>query len=221
MTARRIPDGEPGRAAAALALEAGEVVAIPTDTVYGLAVSLTAADGIDRLFAAKGRPRDRAIGVIVADLAQAAAIAHLNPAADALAAAFWPGGLTLVLDARHEAGLPETLSGGRPTIGVRVADHPAPRALAARCGPLPTTSANRTGEPEARDAAEIEERLGAAVAVILDGGPAHGGPASTVVDATGPVPRILRAGAVPAERIEAVLAAAGLSGPIPGPDMGR
>jgi tRNA A37 threonylcarbamoyladenosine synthetase subunit TsaC/SUA5/YrdC len=96
------------------------------------------------------------------------------------------------------------------TIGVRVPDHPAPRALAAVLGPLPTTSANVSGEPDARDAREIADRLGDALALVLDGGPIHGGLASTVVDCTGERPVIRRVGAIPTHEIARVLEQAGL-----------
>jgi tRNA threonylcarbamoyl adenosine modification protein (Sua5/YciO/YrdC/YwlC family) len=103
--------------------------------------------------------------------------------------------------------LPAALTGGAATIGLRVPDHDAPRALARAVGPLPTTSANVSGIPEAHTAAEILEQLGDAIALVLDGGPAHGCPPSTVVDCTVDPPRVLRAGAVPVEAIEAALAA--------------
>jgi tRNA threonylcarbamoyl adenosine modification protein (Sua5/YciO/YrdC/YwlC family) len=145
-----------------------------------------------------------------------AEIAELNPAAAALARAFWPGGLTLVLPLRADRSLPPALGGDasitHPTVGLRVPDHEAPRALARAVGPLPTTSANRSGEPEARDADELEAQLGGALDVILDGGPAHGGPASTVVDATTDPVRILREGAVSNVRIDACLTSADLPG---------
>jgi tRNA threonylcarbamoyl adenosine modification protein (Sua5/YciO/YrdC/YwlC family) len=120
----------------------------------------------------------------------------------------------LVLRRRPERALPALAGGGAEpaTVGLRVPDHEAPRALARALGPLPTTSANRSGEPEARNADEIEVLLGDAVDLILDGGPAHGGPASTVVDTTAEPPRILRDGAIAAEDIDRCLTSAGLSG---------
>lgn len=211
MALRRIPDGPAGRAEAIQALRDGGVIAIPTDTVYGIGVALGTPGGIERLFAAKGRPPDKAIALLLADTAQAAEIGDLGEAARVLAAAFWPGGLTLVVPRRTDRPLPAALTGGAlapgaiPTVGLRVPDHAAPRALAAALGPLPTTSANRSGEPEARDADEIERLLGGSIDLVLDGGPAGGGPASTVVDVTGPEPRILRAGAIPEEEIRAAL----------------
>jgi L-threonylcarbamoyladenylate synthase len=209
----RVPDDATGRHAAIDALRAGGVVAIPTDTVYGIGVALETPGGIERLFAAKQRPPDKAIALLLAEVEQAHAIGELGELAEALATRFWPGGLTLVVKRRTDHPLPAALTGGDlapgaiPTVGLRVPDHAAPRALAAALGPLPTTSANRSGEPEARNADEIEAILGESIALILDGGQARGGPASTVVDATTDELRILRAGAIPADEIEAVAAA--------------
>lgn len=212
MTARRLPDGPEGRAEAIRVLQAGGIVALPTDTVYGIAVSLDTPGGIERLFAAKERPPDKAIALLVADAGQAREIGELNAAAGALASAFWPGGLTLVVPRRHERRLPAALTADLPTVGLRVPDHEAPRALAEAVGPLPTTSANRSGEPEAGDAEALEAQLGHVVDLILDGGPAVGGPASTVVDTTVDPPRVLRAGAIQLEAIERCLASARPSG---------
>ena len=189
-------------------------MALPTDTVYGIAVSLETPGGIERLFAVKQRPPDKAIALLIADASQAGELGDLGAAATALAAAFWPGGLTLVLPRRPERPLPALAGAGAAltTVGVRVPDHDAPRALARAVGPLPTTSANRSGEPEARDAEELEAQRGGALDLILDGGPAHGGPASTVVDTTVEPPRIVREGAIPAVAIDRCLASAHLPG---------
>ena len=211
MTARILPDDDAGRAAAIDALRAGGIVAVPTDTVYGIAVALDTPRGIEALFAAKRRPPDKGIMLLLADAGQAPAIGQWPPAAAALADAFWPGGLTLVVGQRPDVPLPAVLTGGASTIGLRVPDHPAPRALAAAVGPLPTTSANISGIPEARDAAEILAQLGEAVAVVLDGGVAHGGPASTVVDCSGDRPTILRSGTIDPNRIAAALDVAGIA----------
>ena len=205
MTVRIVADDAAGRAAAVEVLRAGGIVALPTDTVYGIAVALDTPGGIEALFAAKRRPPDRGIVLLLGDAAQAPSIGQWPPAAAALAATFWPGGLTLVVPQRPDVPLPAALTGGAATIGLRVPDHDAPRTLAAALGPLPTTSANVSGAPEARDANEILAQLGDAVAFVLDGGPARGGPASTVIDCTVEPPRILRAGAIPIEALEAVL----------------
>jgi L-threonylcarbamoyladenylate synthase len=210
VTARIVPDDPAGRAAATDVLRAGGVVALPTDTVYGICVTLDTRGGVERLFEVKRRPPDKGIMLLLERLEQAAEIGVMTPAAEALAEACWPGGLTVVVPQRPDRPLPDALTGGTPTIGLRVPDHPAPRALAGRVGPLPTTSANVSGLPEASDAGEIRDQLGDAIELILDGGPAHGGPASTVVDCTGSSVRVLRVGAVPLDRVVAILEAAGL-----------
>ena len=207
---RVVPDGDAARAEAVDLLRAGGIVAVPTDTVYGIAADMALPDAIERLFAAKRRPPEKAVAVLLADVGQAGTLGVVTPAARVLGEAFWPGGLTLVLPVRPGAVLPRVLAAGAPTIGVRVPDHPVPRALARVLGPLPTTSANVSGQPDARDAREIAERLGGALALVIDGGPIHGGPASTVVDCTLEWPSILREGAVPATAIRDALVAAGL-----------
>ena len=211
MTARIVPDDAAGRAAAIEVLRAGGVVALPTDTVYGIAVALGTPGGIERLFHVKRRPPDKGIMLLIDDAAQAATIGVMGPAASALAKGCWPGGLTVVVPQRPDVPLPATLTAGAPTVGLRVPDHAAPRALAAAVGPLPTTSANVSGLPEARDATEILEQLGGAIDLILDGGEAQGGPASTVVDCCGALPVVLRLGAIPLVRVGAILEAAGLA----------
>lgn len=207
MTPLVVPDDPSGYAEAVRVLRSGGLVALPTDTVYGIGVALDAPRGIDRLFEAKRRPADRAIMLLLDSAGQAREVGAWPPAAARLAEAFWPGGLTVVVDQLPDAGLPAELTGGSPTIGLRVPDHACPRALAASLGPLPVTSANVSGMPPARDAREIAEQLGDAVDCIVDGGPAHGGPPSTVVDCTVDPVRILRIGAVSEEAIAACLAA--------------
>lgn len=206
-----VPDGPDARREAVAVLERGGVVAIPTDTVYGIAADLRLPDSIERLFAAKRRPPEKAVALLLADPAQAAVLGVVNDAARVLGDRFWPGGLTLVLPASPDAALPPILAGGRATVGVRVPDHPCPRELARTLGPLPTTSANLSGQPDARDAEEIAQRLGDALALVIDGGPIRGGPASSVVDCTGDRPRVLREGAIPPASLAAVLDAAGIA----------
>ena len=211
MTARVVPDDEAGRAEAVAVLEAGGVVALPTDTVYGIAVSLATPGGVERLFQVKQRPPDKGIMLLLAEAAQAGGIGEMGPAADALASAFWPGGLTVIVPRLPGVAVPAALTGGAPTIGLRVPDHDAPRALARGVGPLPTTSANVSGLPEARDADEILAQLGDAIDLVIDGGPAHGGPASTVIDCTGDTPLALRVGAIPLDRVATILDVAGVA----------
>ncbi|HXW32040.1 MAG TPA: L-threonylcarbamoyladenylate synthase [Acidimicrobiales bacterium] len=185
------------------ALQAGEVVAVPTDTVYGLAVDPSRAGATGRLFAVKGRPADVALPVLVADIAQAERLWKLAPGrvARRLAERFWPGPLTLVV--ARAAGIDWDLGGDPSAIGLRCPDHELVRRLCRLVGPLATTSANRHGEPPLRSARAVTDCFGAALPVI-DGGECGGEP-STVVDATSDPLRCLRAGAV---AWEAVLEAA-------------
>ncbi len=210
MIAPIVPDGPAGWARAIDTLRAGGVVALPTDTVYGIAVALDTQGGVERLFDVKRRPPDKGIMLLLEDATQAYRIGVMTPAAAALAEACWPGGLTVVVPQRGDVLFPSALTGGASTIGMRVPDHATPRALAGGVGPLPTTSANVSGMSEARHAAEIQRQLGDGVDLILDGGPAHGGPASTVVDCTGSVPRILRIGALSLTRLAEIFEAAGV-----------
>jgi L-threonylcarbamoyladenylate synthase len=211
MTARVVADDAAGRAVAVEILRAGGVVALPTDTVYGIGVALDTPGGIERLFAAKRRPPDKRVMLLLDDAAQAGRVGVMTRAAVALADACWPGGLTVVVPQRPDVTLPDALTGGSPTIGLRVPAHDAPRALARAVGALPVTSANMSGAPEASDADGILAQLGEAVDLVLDGGPAHGGPASTVVDCTAQRPVILRAGAIATDRVAAILTAAGVA----------
>ena len=204
-----MPDGADGRRAAAAMLRKGGVVAIPTDTVYGIAVALGTAAGVERLFEVKARPPDKAVMVLVDALDQLADWVELSAAANALST-LWPGGLTLVLPLRAGALLPAALTAGTQTLGVRIPKHDVPRSLARAVGPLPTTSANPSGAPEARSAEEVLATLGERIDLIVDGGPSEGGVPSTVVDCSGKRPRILRPGAIDADRLAAVLDAAGL-----------
>jgi L-threonylcarbamoyladenylate synthase len=183
---------------------------MPTDTVYGVGVALDAADGLPRLFAAKDRPLDRAIVLLVANADQAASVGVMTPVAAALAGRFWPGGLTLVLAQAVGTGLPTVLTGGASTIGVRIPNHDCPRSLALALGPLPVTSANLSGRPDARDASNVLAQLGPRIDLVLDGGPARGGVPSTVVDCSLELPRVLRAGAIATADLAAVLDEAGL-----------
>jgi L-threonylcarbamoyladenylate synthase len=211
VTARIVADDDAGRAAAIEALRGGGIVALPTDTVYGIAVALDTEGGIEALFAAKRRPPDKGIMLLLADAGQAPEIGQWPAAAAALAEAFWPGGLTLVVSQRPDVPLPAVLTGGAATIGLRVPDHPAPRALAAAVGPMPTTSANISGLPEALDATEILGQLGQSVALVLDGGTAQGGPPSTIVDCSVERPVLLRSGPISREQVAAILDATGIA----------
>lgn len=208
---RVVADDDAGRLEAVRVLRAGGVVALPTDTVYGIGVALDTPGGIERLFAAKRRPLDKGIMLLLDDAAQAGTIGVMTPAALALVDACWPGGLTVIVPQRPDIALPPVLTGGAPTIGLRAPAHDAPRTLARGVGPLPVTSANVSGLPEAGDAAAIVDQLGDAIDLVLDGGAAHGGPASTVIDCAGARPVVLRAGAIPLDRVGEILDAAGIA----------
>jgi tRNA threonylcarbamoyl adenosine modification protein (Sua5/YciO/YrdC/YwlC family) len=190
---------------AADALRAGEVVLLPTDTVYGIAVRAELPGATARLFSLKDRSEIQPVAVLVADRDQALTL--VDEADDAVVRVMdrlWPGPLTLVL--RRAAGAEHLELGGDPeTIGIRCPDHDFVRALAADVGPLATTSANRHGEPTPPTAAEAAASLVGPVALVVDGGPA-GTVASTVVDLTGPGPRVLREGAVTVADIERAVA---------------
>jgi L-threonylcarbamoyladenylate synthase len=207
--ARIVADDAAGREAAIEALHAGEIVGLPTDTVYGIAVALDTPGGIERLFAAKDRPPDKAIMVLADGPDQVVDLVSWPPAARVLGQ-LWPGGLTLVLPLRDGAGVPPALTAGTRTLGVRVPDHPTPRALARALGPLPTTSANRSGEPAALTAGEVAASLGERLGLVLDGGRSTGGTASTVVDCSVARPTILRSGAIEDEEIARILDARGI-----------
>ena len=191
-------------------LRAGGIVALPTDTVYGIGVALDAPRGIDRLFEAKRRPADRAIMLLLDDADQARSVSAWPPAAAALAEAFWPGGLTVVVDQLPGATCRRSSPAACRRSGCGSRTTPARGRSPRPSGRCPVTSANLSGLPPARDAAEIAEQLGDAVDCILDGGPAHGGPASTVVDCTVDPVRILRVGAVPEDAVAACLRAIGV-----------
>jgi L-threonylcarbamoyladenylate synthase len=188
------------------ALRAGKVVAIPTDTVYGLAVDPSRPAATPALFALKDRPPDLEVPVLVADLDQADALAAggLPPLARRLAEGFWPGPLTIVV--RRRADIDWALGTGGTTIGLRCPLHDVALRLCATVGPLATTSANRHGAPPKMTAAEVAAEFGDGVAVVVDG-EAGGGVASTVVDATGETVTLLRAGAIDFGEIQALIGA--------------
>lgn len=201
---QRLPTTSAQALPAALAcLQKGGLVALPTDTVYGLAARYDHAAAIERLYAAKERSPNKAIAVLIGEMAQLKQVAeNLSALAYRLAQHFWPGALTLVV-AKH-AGLPHNLS-PLPTIGVRMPDHSFARELLRLAGPLATTSANLSGGPNPRDAQEVLAQLDGRIELVLDGGAATGGVPSTVVDCTGETIQILRQGAISAAEIERLL----------------
>ena len=182
---------------AAELIRQGQVVAVPTETVYGLAADATREDAVRRIYAAKGRPSFNPLIVHVRDLAQAETIGIFDDRARALAEAHWPGPLTLVVKLRGDAGIAPSVTAGLDTIALRCPGHPAMQALLAACGrPLAAPSANASGEISPTEAGHVAASLGGRVALILDGGPTRRGVESTIVkvDAGGIV--LLRPGPV-------------------------
>jgi L-threonylcarbamoyladenylate synthase len=193
---------------AAAVLRRGGLVAYPTETFYALGALARDAAAVERLARAKGRPDGKPLPLLAADRAGAEDVALVGPAAARLADRFWPGPLTLVLPAR--AGLPDAVTAGTGTVGIRVPGSALARALAREAGSaLVATSANLAGAPPAATASALAPELRARVDHVLDGGPAPGGLASTVVAVDGDRLRLLRAGPIPLEALEACLAPAG------------
>ncbi|CAN5373548.1 L-threonylcarbamoyladenylate synthase [soil metagenome] len=193
-------------AAAASALVRGDLVAMPTETVYGLAADAGNAAAVGRIFLAKGRPRFNPLIVHVPSLPRAEEIAEFSEVARALAEAFWPGPLTLVLPRRKDAPVADLTTAGLDTIAIRVPAHPVALALLEASGrPIAAPSANRSGHVSPTTAAHVVEDLGEAVSVILDAGAAPIGLESTIVGLASGEPLLLRAGGLARSKIEAVL----------------
>lgn len=198
-------------ARAAEVLRAGGIVAVPTETVYGLAGRADDADAVAAIYAAKGRPSDNPLIVHVLGVADAERLAVFDDRARALAAAFWPGPLTLVLPVRAGAALAQAVTGGRGTVALRAPAHGVMRALIEAVGPLAAPSANRSGHVSPTRAEHVRGSLGTGV-LVLDAGACAAGLESTIVQ-TAPL-RLLRPGAVTAEAVEAVV------GPLAGAEKG-
>jgi L-threonylcarbamoyladenylate synthase len=177
-----VPADAAGIAEAAALLRGGGLVAVPTETVYGLAARADSAAAVAAIYRAKGRPDFNPLIVHVPDRAAAAAIGQFDDRAQRLAAAFWPGALTLVLPLRPEARIAPAVTAGLPTIALRCPAHPAMRALLAATGlPLAAPSANRSGGVSPTTAAHVTQSLGDAVPLVLDGGACAAGLESTIV----------------------------------------
>ena len=190
--------------AASLAVQRGELVVLPTDTVYGIGADAFDPAAVRGLLAAKGRGREMPPPVLVSAATTLDALATRVPGyARALVEAFWPGPLTLVC--HQQTSLQWDLGDTRGTVAVRMPDHEIAREVLERTGPLAVSSANKTGMPAATDADQAEEMLGDSVAVIIDAGESPGGEASTIVDCTGTQGRVLRRGALSLDRLNEVL----------------
>jgi L-threonylcarbamoyladenylate synthase len=193
---------------AAEALARGEIVAFPTETVYGLGANALDARAVARVFAAKERPRFNPLIVHVPNLAEAERYAVVNDTARKLAQAFWPGPLSLVLKMRPASGIVDLVRAGLETIALRAPAHPVAQALLEAVKlPIAAPSANRSGRISPTTAAHVEAELDDRPAMILDGGPCPLGIESTVIAVLGEAPALLRPGALPREAIELVLGA--------------
>jgi L-threonylcarbamoyladenylate synthase len=188
-------------------LRRGGVVAIPTETVYGLAADLANANAIARIYAIKGRPTDHPLIVHAHDMPALDGYAAFPPALDPLAHRFWPGPLTVVVERGPRT--PRTVTGGQDTVAVRIPAHPLALAILSAFGsPLAAPSANRFGRVSPTTAQHVRDDLGDAVDLVVDGGPARVGVESTIVDLTASVPAVLRAGAITPSELSAALGTA-------------
>jgi L-threonylcarbamoyladenylate synthase len=186
-------------------LQEGELVAIPTETVYGLAADGLNGQAVANIFAAKGRPMDNPLILHIADIKDwAPLVTHIPEKALALAKAFWPGPLTVILPAAPH--IPKEVTAGLTTVAVRCPSHPLARAIIKAAGcPLAAPSANRSGAPSPTNAARVLEDMKGKIAAVLDGGECSVGVESTVVDLSGDVPRLLRPGGVTPTQLQEVL----------------
>ncbi len=195
---------EAGVATAALAVQRGQLVVLPTDTVYGIGADAFDPDAVNRLLAAKGRGREMPPPVLVSAPTTLDALAVGVPSyARALIQELWPGPLTLVC--RQQPSLQWDLGDTRGTVAVRMPDHAVALELLARTGPLAVSSANKSGLPAATDADQAMSMLASSVTVVLDDGPTPGAEPSTIVDVTGPQGRVLRVGAVSLARLNEIV----------------
>lgn len=199
-----LPAGDHASIAAALvALRSGHILALPTDTVYGIAALVNSERGVRRLYEAKGRDLGKAIPILIADASQLAGIATDFPSiARKLAARFWPGALTIVLPKAR--AVPDLVAAG-PTVAVRIPANEMTLRLLRATGPLAVTSANRSGAPDSLSAGEVVAQLGEALQLVLDAGRAAGAKPSTIVDVTGQDLKLIRQGPIPWDEILAAL----------------
>jgi len=195
-----LPAEKPAAIESAIALlKEGEIIAFPTDTVYGLASDAFHAPGIIKLFEAKGRDSNKAISILIGSKEQVKMITtHMTKMAKKLTDKFWPGGLTVIVSRKEN--IPELISTTK-NIGIRMPDHPIALELLRAFGPLATTSANLSGGSNPQSAIDVFDQLNGRIPLILNGGVCPGGIPSTVVDCTGEKPVVLRVGAIPEKDI--------------------
>jgi L-threonylcarbamoyladenylate synthase len=182
-------------------LHRGQVIAFPTDTVYGVGAHAMQPKAVEQLYVAKQRPRDKAIPLLLPDLDALAQVAVSVPdAAYALAERFWPGALTMIL--RRTPQIPDVVTAGGETVAVRIPDHPVTQALlVALNAPLAATSANLSGQPAPDTADGVWEQLAGRIGLLVDGGTCPGGVASTIVDLTTPALKVLRLGGISEQQL--------------------
>ncbi|CAB4935322.1 unannotated protein [freshwater metagenome] len=192
-----------GLETAVTAARRGDLLVIPTDTVYGIGCDAFSSSGVERLLAAKGRGRDMPVPVLLGSPGVIEGLAYgLTKAARELAEAFWPGALTLVV--RHQPSLAWDLGDSRGTVALRMPLHPVAIELLRASGPMAVSSANRSGSSPATTYLEARDQLGDSVAVYLDSGTSGDAVPSTIVDVTGQVPHVLRLGAVELDTLRSV-----------------
>ena len=209
-------------AEAARLIRAGELVAFPTETVYGLGADATNARAVAKIFEAKGRPQFNPLISHVPDATEARRLVQWSDAADRLAAHFWPGPLTLVLKRSSDCPIALLATAGLDTVAIRAPAHPMAQELIRAAGvPIAAPSANRSGSISPTRAEHVAESLGDTVAMILDGGPCEVGVESTVLDLTTEPPTLLRPGGATREAIEAAIGPIALSGAVPTGDAPR
>ena len=199
-----LPAEKPAAIESAIALlKEGEIIAFPTDTVYGLASDAFHAPGIIKLFEAKGRESNKAISILIGSKEQVKMITgHMTKMAKKLTEKFWPGGLTVIVPRKES--IPELISTTK-NIGIRMPDHPIALDLLRAFGPLATTSANLSGGSNPQSAIDVFDQLNGRIPLILNGGVCPGGIPSTVVDCTGEKPVVLRVGAISEKDIQAAV----------------
>ncbi|MGE0057793.1 MAG: L-threonylcarbamoyladenylate synthase [Dehalococcoidia bacterium] len=192
--------------AAVNVLKDGGVIAIPTDTLYALSANARNAEAVRRVYAIKVREQGKPLPLFVSGIAMAESFGVLNDAARALMSRFWPGALTVVIE--KQPGFDSDALAGGSTVALRQPDNAVALAVLEGLGhPLTATSANRSGDADPVSADEVRRQLDGAIDLVIDTGPCAVGMSSTIVDCSGPELRILRQGAIPAEEIEAVVAA--------------
>ena len=200
METRVLPFCDEAIAQAARLIQIGQPVAVPTETVYGLAADATNAEAVARIYEAKGRPAFNPLIVHVSGLDAAEKLGEISPEARSLAEHYWPGPLTLVIPLRASAGIASIVTAGLPTVGIRVPAHPAMQALLRATGrPLAAPSANASGSISPTRAEHVLKSLGGRIPLIIDGGRAERGLESTIVGATGGPLRLLRPGPIEVE----------------------